>query len=102
MVNCEIASCSRIPANDYLVNRDFPMIRTFILLTATSALVAGQPLVASAEHPAPLAIADAEAKTAAEMKPYAELVEHTDAKIEMVPIRGGKFLMGSPDSEKGR
>src|SRR5262245_35960377 len=58
--------------------------------------------LAWAEHPAPLVIADSEAKTEAEMKPYAELVEHTDAKIEMVPIRGGKFVMGSPDSEKGR
>jgi hypothetical protein len=28
---------------------------------------------------------------AAEMKPYAELIEHTDAKIEMLPIPGGKF-----------
>ena len=36
------------------------------------------------------------------MEPYTELVEHTDAKIEMLPIRGGRFLMGSPDSEKGR
>ena len=36
------------------------------------------------------------------MKPYAELIEHTDVTIEMVPIRGGKFLMGSPDGEKGR
>jgi formylglycine-generating enzyme required for sulfatase activity len=102
MVNYEIASRSRMPANDYLVSRDLPMIRTLILLALSSALVAGQTLVASAQHPAPLAIADAEAKTAAEMKPYAELVEHTDAKIEMVPIRGGKFLMGSPDNEKGR
>ncbi len=58
---------------------------------------AGWPIAGrDAQHPAPLAIADAEAKTEAEMKPYAELVEHTDAKIEMVPIRGGKFLDGQP------
>src|SRR4051794_28986097 len=59
-------------------------------------------LVAAEKHPAPLPIPEAEAKTQAEMKPYTELIEHTDAKIEMVPIRGGKFTMGSPDSEKGR
>jgi formylglycine-generating enzyme required for sulfatase activity len=56
----------------------------------------------AAEHPAPLPIPDAEAKTEAEMKPYTELIEHTDGKIEMLPIPGGKFVMGSPDGEKGR
>ena len=49
-----------------------------------------------------MVIKDAEAKSEAEMKPYAELVEHSDAKIEMLPIKGGKFTMGSPASEKGR
>jgi formylglycine-generating enzyme required for sulfatase activity len=60
--------------------------------------------VAMAEegHPAPLANPDAEAKTQAEMKPYAELIEHTDTAIEMVPIPGGEFLMGSPDTEADR
>ncbi|RMG02459.1 MAG: formylglycine-generating enzyme family protein [Planctomycetota bacterium] len=45
---------------------------------------------------------DAEAKTEAEMKPYAEVIVGTDLKIEMVPIPGGKFLMGSPEDEEGR
>jgi formylglycine-generating enzyme required for sulfatase activity len=49
-----------------------------------------------------LPIPDADAKSAAEMKGYTELVEHTDATIAMVPIPGGEFLMGSPDSEEGR
>jgi formylglycine-generating enzyme required for sulfatase activity len=57
---------------------------------------------ATAGHPAPLPIPDAEAKTEAEMKPYTEVIEHTDARIEMVPIRGGRFWMGSPETEKGR
>ncbi|HUE74134.1 MAG TPA: formylglycine-generating enzyme family protein, partial [Pirellulaceae bacterium] len=57
---------------------------------------------ALADHPAPLKVENSAAKAEAEMKPYTELIEHTDAKIEMVPIKGGKFLMGSPDSEKGR
>jgi formylglycine-generating enzyme required for sulfatase activity len=57
---------------------------------------------AAADHPAPLTVADSEAKTEAEMKPYTELIEHTDAKIEMVPIRGGKFVAGSAATEKGR
>jgi len=36
------------------------------------------------------------------MKPYSELIEHTSFKIDMVPIPAGKFVMGSPDTEKGR
>ena len=40
-----------------------------------------------------------DAKTEAEMKPYkAEIGKW----IEMVPIKGGKFTMGSPSSEEGR
>ena len=55
-----------------------------------------------AEHPAPLPVKDSEAKTAAEMKPYTELIEHSRAKIDMVPIPGGKFVMGSPQGESNR
>ena len=58
--------------------------------------------ISRADHPAPIAIAESAAKSEAEMKPYAEVIEHTDAKIDMVPIRGGKFMMGSPDAEAGR
>ncbi len=50
----------------------------------------------------PLPVPDADAKAEDDMKEYTELIEHTDAKIEMVPIKGGEFLMGSPDSEEGR
>jgi formylglycine-generating enzyme required for sulfatase activity len=56
---------------------------------------------ADAAHPAPLPIENAEAKTAAEMKAYTDRIEHSDAKLEMLPIKGGKFLMGSPAKEKG-
>ena len=45
---------------------------------------------------------DAAAETEQEMKPYAEPLEHTDLKIEMVPIPGGTFLMGSPEDEADR
>jgi formylglycine-generating enzyme required for sulfatase activity len=76
-------------------------MRTYRLLAAVSMLLLAATALA-ADHPAPLPIPDADAKTVAEMKPYTELVEHTDARIEMLPIRGGKFLMGSPESEKGR
>jgi formylglycine-generating enzyme required for sulfatase activity len=45
---------------------------------------------------------DAEAQTEAEMKPYREVIPGTDVSFEMVPIRGGTFLMGSPPNEPGR
>ncbi len=56
-----------------------------------------------AENPRdPLPITESEASTEGEMKPYKELIEHTEAKIEMLPIPGGKFVMGSPADEAGR
>jgi formylglycine-generating enzyme required for sulfatase activity len=55
-----------------------------------------------AAHPDPLPVPNSEATSAAEMKPYAELIEHSPAKIEMAPIPGGRFVMGSPASEADR
>ncbi len=52
--------------------------------------------------PEPIANSDAEAKTAEEMKPYVEKIPDTDCGVAMVPIPGGKFLMGSPEDEEGR
>lgn len=58
---------------------------------------------AQAQESAPvLEVPDANASSEKEMKPYKELIEQTEAKIDMVPIPGGKFRMGSPDSESGR
>lgn len=52
---------------------------------------------------APCPAADSgDAETAAGMQAYAQQIEQTDAKIEMVPIQGGTFLMGSPAGEAGR
>ena len=50
----------------------------------------------------PLPVVDSGASSEAEMKSYKELIEHTEAKIEMVAIPGGKFTMGSPEREAGR
>ena len=52
--------------------------------------------------PEPIENADAVAATAAEMKAYTEAVPDCDISFEMVPIPGGKFTMGSPESEEGR
>ncbi len=45
---------------------------------------------------------DAEAKTQAGMKKYSETLTGGDVSFDMVPIPGGKFVMGSPAAEKGR
>ncbi len=46
-------------------------------------------------------IPESEAAKPADMKPYAEAIPGTDVTFDMAPIPGGKFLMGSPKSEKG-
>lgn len=56
----------------------------------------------AAERPDPLPISNSDAASEAEMKPYTELVEHANAKIEMVAIPSGKFMMGSPATEADR
>jgi formylglycine-generating enzyme required for sulfatase activity len=52
--------------------------------------------------PKPFPVPNSEAKTEAEMKEYAETLPSSDTKFDMVPIKGGKFKMGSPATEKGR
>ena len=50
----------------------------------------------------PLKIDNSEAKIEGEMKPYKEMLEHTEVEFEMLPIPGGSFLMGSPENEDDR
>ncbi len=50
----------------------------------------------------PLKIPEAEAATEAEMKPYTDLIYATEARFDMVPIKGGKFTIGSPAGEAER
>ncbi len=52
--------------------------------------------------PEPIECTDSVAETEADMKPYTELIPDTDEKFDVVPIPGGKFTMGSPESEEGR
>ncbi len=37
-----------------------------------------------------------------DLKPYSETIAGTRVKFDMVPINGGTFLLGSPESEAGR
>lgn len=60
---------------------------------------------AMADSPKPKAasdVPDAIAASEAEMKPYREQLRYTTTEIEMVPLRGGTFKMGSPESEEMR
>lgn len=80
-----------------------PLRHEFVSWFACALVVAfaSASLAADSQRPI-LPIDNADAKTEAEMKEYIEKIEHTDAKVEMVPIKGGQFLMGSPDTEEGR
>ena len=57
---------------------------------------------ADAVHKSRPRSSNAQAKTAAEMKPYTEVIANGDVKFDMVPIPGGEFVMGSPDREADR
>ncbi|MDR1959707.1 MAG: formylglycine-generating enzyme family protein [Planctomycetaceae bacterium] len=50
----------------------------------------------------PIPVEDSQAASESEMKPYEEQIFGTELKFKMIPIKGGKFLMGSPESEEGR
>jgi formylglycine-generating enzyme required for sulfatase activity len=60
------------------------------------------PVVSADDKLPPVEVKDSQATTQAEMKPYVEIIEQTDATIDMLPIPGGKFMMGSPESEPNR
>ena len=68
-----------------------------LALTTVSLWLSSAPGVA-----ADAGIPAAEATTAAEMQPYTERLSGTDVTFDMLPIPGGEFLMGSPESEEGR
>jgi formylglycine-generating enzyme required for sulfatase activity len=68
-------------------------------LIATLAVLVGAPVQEPAE-PAP--VADANATTPAEMKPYRERIAGSDAAFDLVVIPGGRFRMGSEEGEAGR
>lgn len=56
----------------------------------------------AADEPQPVKVPDAIAESPAEMKAYTEPLAHTAFKIEMLPIAGGKLVMGSAEAEVDR
>lgn len=66
------------------------------------AVFAGPGWAADAPPASPDQVTNATAKTEAEMRPYTDVIANGDVTFTMLPIRGGKFLMGSPAGESGR
>jgi formylglycine-generating enzyme required for sulfatase activity len=103
----EIAALERVDLGSWksFSGQEVGLVVIRSIFMAVAAIFCGVLTVSSAQsqqHPAPIDVPDAVATAPAEMKPYADLIEHTDAKLEMIPIPGGRFRMGSPDSEEGR
>lgn len=65
-----------------------------VVLGAGVAVSAAEPAAATASKPAL-------AKTEQEMQRYTQEIDGTEARFEMIPIKGGTFTMGSPASEAG-
>ncbi len=72
-----------------------------VTLALGTAVAWRSPLVADDPAP-PVEVPDAGAASPAKMRPYTEPLVHTDVTIDMVPIPGGTFLIGSPENEPGR
>lgn len=73
------------------------------LMIAIIVFIAGA-ILAIAINSRVAAAADTSAETAKadEMRPYTQEIAGTPVKFDMVPIPGGKFLMGSPADEENR
>jgi len=75
----------------------------FALFTAVTTMLSCTAVEPTERNPdVILRVPDSVAANQKEMKAYSEPIEHTEYKIEMVPIPGGTFTMGSPESEANR
>jgi formylglycine-generating enzyme required for sulfatase activity len=68
-------------------------------MAAALAILVWSPTARAADTAA--GVAHASAANQEEMKPYTDVIGGTTVKFDVLPIRGGKFLMGSPKSEAG-
>ncbi|HEY2894558.1 MAG TPA: SUMF1/EgtB/PvdO family nonheme iron enzyme, partial [Pirellulales bacterium] len=66
------------------------------------AVFAGHGSAADGPPTSPDQVKNTSAKTQDEMRPYTDVIANGDVTFGMVPIRGGKYLMGSPAAESGR
>jgi len=86
------------------VSTSCPRRQPLRLVLLAMAAVAASAASAWADAPARpvLEVPDSVASAEAEMKPYTDVIGGTLVKFEMLPIRGGKFTMGSPATEADR
>ncbi len=71
-------------------------------VVAAASMSAPQTMLGQEVQSGKLAVANAEAKAPAEMKPYTDVISGTQVSFKMTPIPGGKFMMGSPAGEADR
>jgi formylglycine-generating enzyme len=86
------------------------LLGTLLMIPVIAANINTQPNSVRAEAPAQLiGIADAKPESGPSVSfegkflvPYTEVIPGTDIEFEMIPIAGGKYMMGSPKDEEGR
>jgi len=74
-----------------------PKLHTFVAVVLSIVGIDIMPV----QLAAPTASAD-EATAQEPLEPYAEAIDHTDVVVDMVPIPGGSFVMGSAEDEAER
>ena len=74
--------------------------RAMWAVVAVIAWLAALPALVQADPPAvdEAAVATSEA----EMQPYTQIISGTEVSFDMIPIPGGRFVMGSPENEVDR
>jgi len=103
--NCgKLLSARRAQANLLSLASRWLRMQTGAWLTCVVSLAvfAGHGWAADAPPTSPDQVTNATAKTEDEMRPYTDVIANGDVTFTMQPIRGGKYLMGSPPGESGR
>ncbi len=100
----EVVGTLRVPLRNWQEFRNLHYSGGTRSVPATMAAFLGlfASTVGVAETSPPVANPAADAKLESEMMAYTETITPNDVKFEMLPIQGGKFLMGSPDGEPKR
>ena len=83
------------------INKD-TLLKRLLFVASLGVSLLSMRVSAQDSSEAVIRIPEAEASSEKEMKPYSEKIEHSQAKIDMIPIPGGTSTMGSPDSEPNR
>ena len=71
-------------------------------LSLFSIVTFASPVFSELPEESAVPILEAAAENESDMQPYTEVIRYSNATIEMVPIRKGTFVMGSPENEEGR